>query len=74
MEALMLANEAKAKGFELMVGGMGGTSLSIAPAFVIGQLCRLCDLDGPLLLKYDRGHAIEYNNEMLSIPDRRLWG
>lgn len=73
-EALLLAKEARQKGFKLMVGGMGGTSLSTAPAFVLGQLCELRDMDGPLLLNYDREHAIRYVHEMLDIPSRELWG
>ena len=73
-EALLLAKEAKTLGLELMVGNMGGTSLSIAPAFVIGQLCSFADLDGPLLLKHDRFYAIRYETDMVQIPNSRLWG
>ena len=73
-EALLLAEAAKAKGLDLMVGNMGGTSLCIAPATVVGQLCSLCDLDGPLLLKYDRSHAVDYRDEWIEVIDKRLWG
>lgn len=31
-----------------MVGNMIGTSLAMAPAFVVGQLCEGVDLDGPI--------------------------
>ncbi len=73
-EALLLAREAKARGLDLMVGNMGGTSLCIAPATVVGQLCSLCDLDGPLLLKYDRTHAVSYRDELIEVIESQLWG
>ncbi|HEY5774452.1 MAG TPA: N-acetyl-D-Glu racemase DgcA, partial [Xanthomonadales bacterium] len=61
-EALRLARAAKAKDCKLMVGNMVGTSLSMAPSFVVAQLCDFVDIDGPLLLKYDQPHALEYRN------------
>ena len=61
-EALRLAKAAKAKGCKLMVGNMVGTSLSMAPSFVVAQLCDFVDIDGPLLLKYDQPNGLEYNN------------
>lgn len=73
-EALLLAEAAKQQGLELMVGNMGGTSLCIAPAFVVGQLCRFVDLDGPLTLKYDRSKPIRYVQEVIEIPESGLWG
>jgi L-alanine-DL-glutamate epimerase-like enolase superfamily enzyme len=48
-EALALAREARERGFALMVGNMCGTSLGMAPAFLVAQLARWADLDGPLL-------------------------
>ena len=73
-EALLLVEAVKSKGLELMVGNMGGTSLCIAPAFVVGQFCRFADLDGPLLLKHDRFNPVCYQNEMMAIPSTELWG
>lgn len=73
-EALQMVETAKAQGLKLMVGCMGGSSLSMAPAFVIGQSCEVVDLDGPLLIKTDIPHAIRYeDNEMFS-PTGSLWG
>jgi len=57
-----------------MVGSMCGTSLSMAPGFVIGQFCRFVDLDGPLLLEHDRSRAMRYENGIVYPPDRQLWG
>jgi L-alanine-DL-glutamate epimerase-like enolase superfamily enzyme len=73
-EGLRLAHAAIAEGFELMVGCMAGSSLSMAPAFVLGQLCRFVDLDGPLLQKEDWPDAIEYRHGIMSPPSARLWG
>ena len=38
-EALVIAARARKLGFDLMVGNMGGSSLAMVPAFVVGQLC-----------------------------------
>ena len=73
-EALNLAAMAKQRGIELMVGNMMGTSLAMAPGYVIAQLCRFVDLDGPLFLSKDRDHAISYNQGVLSRPSSELWG
>lgn len=73
-EALLLTDAAKALGLRLMVGCMGGSSLSIAPAQVIGQRCELVDLDSPLLLKADMPHAIRYDGACLAPCDSALWG
>ena len=73
-EALRLARAAKEKGCKLMVGNMVGTSLSMAPSFVIAQLCDFVDIDGPLLLKYDRPLGLEYNKGVVQGVDPRLWG
>ena len=73
-EALDLARLAQAKGIGLMVGNMMGTSLAMAPGFVIGQLCRFVDLDGALFLKQDREYPMTYSTGILSPPSAELWG
>ena len=73
-EALHLAALAKKRGIELMVGNMMGTSLAMAPGYVIAQLCRFVDLDGPCFLSRDREHAMSYDNGVLSQPTAALWG
>jgi L-Ala-D/L-Glu epimerase / N-acetyl-D-glutamate racemase len=73
-EALDLAGMAKAKGIELMVGNMMGTSLAMAPGYVVAQLCRFVDLDGALFLKEDREHPMSYDHGMLTRPSPELWG
>jgi len=73
-EALKLAKAARQAGCKLMVGNMTGTSLSMAPSFVIAQLCDFVDIDGPLLLKYDRPHGLIYKRGVVEGFESQLWG
>jgi L-alanine-DL-glutamate epimerase-like enolase superfamily enzyme len=71
---LELVAAAKARGLGLMVGCMGGTSLSMAPSHVLAQLCDFVDIDGPLLIKKDRDGGLIYENGMVSLPTKHFWG
>ena len=73
-EALKLAREARALGCKLMVGNMVGTSLGMAPSFVIAQLCDFVDIDGPLLLKYDHPGGLRYDRGVVSGLKQGFWG
>jgi len=73
-EALALAHEARSAGKGLMVGNMLGTSLSMAPAFVVAQLCDFVDLDGPLNLKSDCAPSMIYCGGEVSAPQSHFWG
>ena len=73
-EALALADAAESLGFGLMVGNMCGTSLGMAPAFLIGQRCRYVDLDGPLLQRGDRDTPMRYEGAWVQAPAAPLWG
>jgi len=73
-EALRLARAAQAQGFKLMVGCMAGSSLSMAPAFIIGQLSTVVDLDGPLLAASDVPNKIRYEGSRMFPPEVALWG
>lgn len=59
-EALVMADMADRLGLRIMVGSMGGTSLAMGPATIVGQRCEVVDLDGPALLERDREPAVEY--------------
>ena len=72
-EGLMIAAEARRLGLGVMVGNMVGTSLAMAPAFVLGQLCDLVDLDGPTFLARDRSPSVEYRNGDISAGPE-VWG
>ena len=73
-EGLALADAALAEGYRLMVGCMAGSSLSMAPAMVVGQYCDFVDLDGPLLQTADWPHPLRYEGGVVSAPDPALWG
>jgi len=60
-EALHLARRAREMGFGLMVGNMCGSSLAMAPGYVIAQLCDYIDLDGPLLQNEDVDPGLIYS-------------
>jgi L-Ala-D/L-Glu epimerase len=72
-EALAMAREAQRLGLGVMVGNMIGTSLAMAPSFLVGQLCNVVDLDGPIFLTHDRPTPVRYENGMISCP-AALWG
>lgn len=61
-EGLAIARRARQLGLGVMVGNMMGTSLSMAPSFVIGQFCDVVDLDGPTFLASDRTPSVTYHN------------
>jgi L-alanine-DL-glutamate epimerase-like enolase superfamily enzyme len=71
---LKLARAARQRGLALMVGCMGGTSLSMAPSHVIAQLCDFVDIDGPLLIKKDREGGLIYDRGRVSLPETAFWG
>jgi L-Ala-D/L-Glu epimerase len=73
-EALAMADEAQALGFEIMVGCMVATSLSMAPAMLLTPQARYVDLDGPLLLAKDRDGGLRYDGSTVYPPDAALWG
>ena len=73
-EAVALASQAEAMGFDLMVGNMLGSSLAMAPAFVIAQRCRYVDIDGPLLQAEDCDHALQYERGQVEPFSPELWG
>jgi L-alanine-DL-glutamate epimerase-like enolase superfamily enzyme len=74
-EALEIVKRAQRDGKKIMVGNMTGTSLSMAPSYVIGQFCEFVDIDGPVLLECDIDQGLEYfDGGRVSLPSPRLWG
>jgi len=73
-EALALAAEARAMGFDIMVGSMVGTSLGMAPAALLAGFADYVDLDGPLLLARDRTPGLSYDGAVMAPPEPALWG
>ncbi len=72
-EGLAMAAEARRLGLGVMVGNMVGTSLAMAPAFVLGQLCDVVDLDGPIFLARDRSPGVTYADGAVSCGED-VWG
>jgi L-alanine-DL-glutamate epimerase-like enolase superfamily enzyme len=73
-EAFAMADTAERLGLGLMVGNMCGTSLAMAPAFLLAQRCRYVDLDGPLLQLLDRATPLHYHDGCIDPPVAALWG
>ena len=71
-EALLIAEEARRLGLGVMVGNMVGTSLAMAPAFIVGQQCDVVDLDGPTFLREDRDAERRISRRHDLVPRRRL--
>jgi L-alanine-DL-glutamate epimerase-like enolase superfamily enzyme len=71
---LALAAAARERGLGVMVGCMGGSSLAMAPAFVLGCVADLVDIDGPLLQQRDRLNGLHYTKGLADPPQPGLWG
>lgn len=72
-EGLAIARRARALGLDVMVGNMMGSSLSMAPSYLVGQLCDIVDLDGPTFLARDRELGVAYRDGHIHCPER-IWG
>jgi L-Ala-D/L-Glu epimerase len=72
-QGFVMARALREHGLGVMVGCMGGTSLAMAPAILLGQLCDVVDLDGPVFLSTDRLHAVRYVAGEI-VPPQALWG
>ena len=72
-EALAMARTARMLGLQVMVGNMGGSSLAMAPGFVLAQLCDYVDLDGPYGLNEDPLVDGIYSDGKIFVPES-LWG
>ena len=72
-EGLLIAARARALGMKVMVGNMIGTSLAMAPAFILGQQCDVVDLDGPIFLQQDRSPGVVYRDGLIHCDDL-VWG
>lgn len=72
-EGLAMARRARDIGLGVMVGNMVGTSLAMAPGYVLGQLCDVVDLDGPIFLSRDRTPAATYADGQIRCGEE-VWG
>lgn len=72
-EGLAIAHHAKRLGLGVMVGNMMGSSLSMAPSYILGQVCDIVDLDGPTFLARDRTPGVRYEAGVVHC-DPAVWG
>jgi L-alanine-DL-glutamate epimerase-like enolase superfamily enzyme len=72
-EALKMARASRLLGKQVMVGNMGGSTLAMAPGFVLGQLCDVVDLDGPYGVADDPLATQIYSDGNVFVPER-IWG
>lgn len=72
-EALKMARATRLFGKQPMVGNMGGSTLAMAPGFILAQLCDVADLDGPFGLADDPLADEIYRDGMIFVPDG-MWG
>jgi L-Ala-D/L-Glu epimerase len=72
-EGLLISERARSLGMKVMVGNMIGTSLAMAPAFVLGQHCDVVDLDGPIFLQRDCQPGVRYEDGFIRC-DEEVWG
>jgi L-alanine-DL-glutamate epimerase-like enolase superfamily enzyme len=72
-EALTMARAARTLGIGVMVGNMGGSTLAMAPAFVLAQLCDFVDLDGPFGLADDPLASQIYSAGEIFVSED-IWG
>jgi hypothetical protein len=68
-----MARAARMFGKQVMVGNMGGSTLAMAPGFVLAQLCDVVDLDGPYGLADDPLAAQIYRDGEIFVAES-LWG
>jgi L-alanine-DL-glutamate epimerase-like enolase superfamily enzyme len=72
-EGLLISQRARSLGMKVMVGNMIGTSLAMAPAFILGQHCDVVDLDGPIFLQRDCQPGVRYEDGFIRC-DEEVWG
>ena len=74
-EAIRMAKAAHDRGVAILLGCSVGTSLGMAPAFLLGSFASIVDLDGPLLLAKDRTPGMTYGDDsVIQPPPPELWG
>lgn len=73
-EAMRMVRWCRDNDREIMVGNMLGSSLAMAPGFVVAQFCTFVDLDGPLWQKTDRQVPLRIEAAKIHPPEPGLWG
>jgi L-alanine-DL-glutamate epimerase-like enolase superfamily enzyme len=71
--AITVAQAVRERGMGLMVGCMLGTSLGMAPAFLLTPWADFVDLDGPLLLERDRMPGFAFDGSTMNPAGPGVW-
>ncbi|MEP4890857.1 MAG: N-acetyl-D-Glu racemase DgcA [Aliiglaciecola sp.] len=73
-EALKLMKLAKQHNLNVMIGCMVGSSLAMAPAYLLAGDADFIDLDGPALIANDRPGGFAFVDGEMAINSQPLWG
>jgi len=73
-EGAAMLRAARAMGFQVMVGCMISTSLSIAPAALLAAQADFADLDGPWWMKQDRAGGFGFSEGRMMPTAAGFWG
>ncbi len=73
-EAWRLLHAARAEGFQIMVGCMLGSSLSIVPAMEVAREAAFVDLDGPFWMREDHPDGVHLRDGLIYPPSPGFWG
>jgi len=71
---IAMARAAKEAGLDVMVGCMVGTSLAMAPAYMLAPFATYVDIDGPVILAKDRNYGLSFTKGRVTPPLPDLWG
>jgi L-Ala-D/L-Glu epimerase len=69
-----IVDHAREAGLRVMIGCLGGTSLSAAPGMLIAALADFVDLDSQLWHLNDREQSLPYENGILGVGNLAGWG
>ena len=72
--AFDMLHNARELGMKTMVGCMIGTSVSVAPGLLLGQICNVVDLDAPIHLARDRAPTVVYDETGHVSNAPNVWG
>ena len=68
-EAIRAIHTARAHDMQIMLSCMVESSVGVTAAAHLAPLCEYIDLDGPLLIKNDPYHGLNYTGASLTLPD-----
>lgn len=72
--ALDVLKQAKAHKMQVMLGCMVGSSLAMAPIYLLADQADYIDLDGPVLVARDRVNGFLFERGIMSPSHPHLWG